>query len=361
MKKALSFILILLVISGCALCFSGCEGNRPTAKFTDYSFDFFDTVTTIIGYEETEADFDANCEKIKNELERYHRLFTIYTRYDGINNLATVNGKSGEPKNKTKVDTEIIDLIKYSKEMHNITGGKVNIAMGSVLSIWHQYRQEGLNNPNEAKLPPIDLLENAAMHTDINSVVVDEKAGTVYLANPEMSLDVGAIAKGYAVEQTAKWMDQNGIVGYLLNVGGNIRIVENSNQDRKWKIGIENPDKDDEQTPYIEYLELDKMSLVTSGSYQRYYVVDGKNYHHIIDPETLMPSERFLSVSVLCNSSADADAFSTALFNMTYEEGKELVEKTSDTEAMWVLPDGEKRYSRGFKSFCVNESELNSK
>ena len=96
------------------------------------------------------------------------------------------------------------------------------------------------------------------------------------------------------------------------------------------------------------------MSLVTSGNYQRFYTVNGKNYHHIVDPKTLMPADFFSSVSVLCENSARADAFSTALFCMSYEEGKALVEKTKDIEAMWVTANGEKMYSSGFKKYCID-------
>ena len=93
------------------------------------------------------------------------------------------------------------------------------------------------------------------------------------------------------------------------------------------------------------------MSLVTSGSYQRFYKVDGKNYHHIIDPDTLYPGEKYMSVSVLTENSGLGDALSTSLFLMDYEEGKKLIESLENVEAMWVMPDGEQKYSEGFKNY----------
>ena len=93
------------------------------------------------------------------------------------------------------------------------------------------------------------------------------------------------------------------------------------------------------------------MSLVTSGVYERYYTVDGKRYHHIIDPETLMPSELFQSVSIVCKDSGMADALSTSIFNMTLEEGKNLIESLEDTEAFWILNDGTYEYSSGFEAY----------
>ena len=340
MKKIISVVLIFLL-----LC--GCSNKNKTEKFTDYSFDYFDTVTTIVGYETNKQIFDENCKKIKKQLEEYHKLYDIYIKYENINNLAVIN----ESKEPIKVDEKIIDMLSFSREMYLKTNSHVNIAMGSVLKIWHQYRTEGISDPVNAKLPPFDILRTASEHTNIENLVIDETNNTVFLNDAEMSLDVGAIAKGYAVEQTALYMQKNGLEGYLLNVGGNIRIVGKRQDGEKWKIGIENPNTSDTDNPYAEYLELEGMSLVTSGSYQRFYVVDGKNYHHIIDAKTLMPAEYFASVSVLSQSSAVADALSTALFSMDYEKGRELIEKTENTEALWILPNGEKMYSSNFKNY----------
>ena len=94
-------------------------------------------------------------------------------------------------------------------------------------------------------------------------------------------------------------------------------------------------------------------SIVTSGSYQRYYTVNGKNYHHIIDIDTLMPAEGYLSVSIVCNNSAQGDALSTALFCMSLEEGMALVESLPDAEALWIFPDGSKQFSSGFSAYVT--------
>ncbi len=344
MKKIISVILVFLLLCGCGF-------RNETEKFTDYSFDYFDTVTTIVGYEADKQIFNQNCKKIKKQLEEYHKLYDIYIKYENINNLSVIN----DSKEPVKVDKKIIDMLVFSKKMYLKTNSHVNIAMGSVLKIWHQYRTEGINDPINAKLPPFDILKTANEHTNIENLVIDEINNTVFLNDAEMSLDVGAIAKGYAVEQTALFMEENGIKGYLLNVGGNVRIVGKRQDGKKWKIGIENPNTDDNDKPYAEYLELDGMSLVTSGSYQRFYVVDGKNYHHIIDGKTLMPAKYFASVSVLSKSSAVADALSTALFSMDYENGRELIEQTANTEALWILPNGEKLYSSNFNDYTVKK------
>ena len=348
MKKRLFLLFLISCILLQTVLLTSCA--KKTEKFSSHSFDYFDTVTTIVGYAESEEAFDAVAADILAELGEYHKLFTIYNRYDGLENLCTINELNDGVHRTVKVDKRIIDMLQYAKEMYTQTGGKVNVAMGSVLSIWHDYRESGLEEPWAAKLPPMDELTQAAEHTDINNVIIDEENCTVFLSDPLMKLDVGAIAKGYAVEMVARSLEEKNISGYVINVGGNVRTVGLKGDGNKWAVGIENPEEN-ENTPYLEYLELSDRSLVTSGSYQRYYVVDGKRYHHIINPETLMPSEGFLSVSIVCKSSAMGDALSTALFCMTLEDGLSLINSIEDAEAMWVLPDGTKHYSNNFNSY----------
>ncbi len=324
--------------------FTGCEQSK---KYTDYSFDSFDTVTTIIGFEKSEDRFKDNAKKIKEWLYEYHQLYNIYNSYPNPN-LVNVNNSKGE---YVAVDEKIIDLLNFSKDMHNLTNGEINIAMGAVLKEWHYCRENGLNDPANAKLPNNNTLKEVSLHTDINNLLIDSENNTVLLKDSNMRLDVGAIAKGYAVQKVADRMQSEGITGYLLNVGGNIKIVGERPDGKKWKVGIENPDSEDPDNPYIEYLSLENISLVTSGSYQRFYSVDNKNYHHIIDKDTLYPADYFLSVSVLCEDSGVADALSTALFCMPQSDGEKLINSLEETEAMWVLKNGTKIYSKNFKNY----------
>ncbi len=349
MRKVISVILAICVIFVQLCIFTACD-NTKLEKFTEYYFDFFDTATTIVGYEKTEKEFKAICEDIKSQLDEYHKLYNIYNRYEGINNLTTINDLVDGEHIEVKVDKKIIDMLTFAKEMYNTTNGNVNVAMGSVLKIWHMYRNYGINNPAEAELPPMDKLQEASKHTNIEDVIIDTVKNTVYLADPQMSLDVGAIAKGYTAEMVAQYLDSIGKTGYIINLGGNVRTVGLANEN-PWNVGIENPDTDNEEKPYIEYLHLQGESLVTSGSYQRFYIVKGESYHHIIDPQTLMPSTKFKSVSVLTTDSGLGDALSTALFLMDYNDGIKLIESIENAEAMWVLPNGEQKYSTGFKNY----------
>ncbi len=351
MKRIIIVLLnICIIISS-----SGCWTQPRAEKYQAYYFDWFDTVTIITGYEESKAEFDKIVDEIAPIFDKYHRLYNIHLKYDGLNNLAVVNGKTNGSHSIIKVESEIIDLIKFSQGMYKLTNSKLNIAMGSVLSIWHYYREVGLENPDKAELPDAEKLIEAAQHMNMSDIIIDEAENTVYLADPKMSLDVGAVAKGYACEQVARYLEQKGIEGYVINAGGNVRTIGSKPDGKGWTVGIENPNLEDEDNPYVAMLELNGQSLVTSGSYQRFYTVDGKNYHHIIDPDTLMPSERYLSVSILCSDSGLGDGLSTALFNMDYEDGRQLVESLSDVEALWIMPDGEVKYSNGFGAFLDKE------
>ena len=351
MKKTVSIIMTVVLAVLQVLSFASCKASTKVKHSANY-FDYFDTVTTITAYTETEEEFNALCDEITSLLNEYHRLYTIYNRYEGVTNLVTVNDLTDGNHNVVKVDRKIIDLLLFAKDMYATTNGNVNVAMGSVLKIWHNYRNQGMDDPANAKLPPMEKLLEAAKHTNINDVIIDEEGSTVYLVDPQMTLDVGAIAKGYAVEQICLYLESKGVTDLLLNVGGNIRTIGPAGDETTpWKAGIENPDTENEEKPYIEYVELSGQAIVTSGSYQRFYVVNGENYHHIIDPETLMPGTRYKSVSIITNDSGLGDAFSTALFLMTYEDGKKLVEETENIEAMWVLPNGEQVYSSRFKDY----------
>jgi thiamine biosynthesis lipoprotein len=351
MKKRLlaGSLLCFILLS----CLSACGKQQ---SYTAYSFDYFDTVTTVVGYASDQEEFDRISGDILSELGEYHRLFTTYHRYEGLENLCTINELSNGAHRTVTVDRRIIDMLLYAREMHAKTDGKVNFAMGSVLSIWHDYRELGMDDPASATLPPMERLREAALHTDINGMVIDEEASTVTLTDPDMRLDVGAIAKGYAVEMVARSLAERGISGYVINVGGNVRTVGTKPEGEPWLVGIENP-AEDAENPYLAYLNLADRSLVTSGSYQRYYVVDGERYHHIIDPDTLMPALGYLSVSIVCESSADGDALSTALFCMTPEEGLALIESLPGIDAMWLMPDGTQEYSSGFYEHVMLPTE----
>ena len=336
------WVAITLLLGALTAC------QKEPQKFSAHSFDYFDTVTTITGYADSQEEFDVVSEQILAQLGEYHRLYNVYLRYEGMENLCTINELTDGAHRTVTVDQRIIDLLLYSREMYEKTGGVVNVAMGSVLKLWHDCRTIGLEDPANATLPDPAALTAAAQHTDIAKMVIDEQNRTVTLTDPAMRLDVGAIAKGYATERVAQWLEQQGITGYILNVGGNVRAVGARGDGTPWSVGLEQPDGSD---GYLATLNLTEEALVTSGSYQRYYMVDGKRYHHIIHPDTLMPADRFSAVSVVCADSGMGDALSTALFCMSLEQGQALIASIPEAEAHWVTVDGARTASDGWARY----------
>ena len=221
-------------------------------------------------------------------------------------------------------DKDIESLLELGKEYYDISGGKLNIAMGSVLSLWHDAREDGV-------LPDKDKLTQASMHMDISKLIIGD--GKITLSDHEMRIDVGAIAKGYAAQRAAELVRNLGIKNFALDLGGNVK-TSGSKPDGDWNIGVRDPNGG-----ILTGIKAKDLSIVTSGDYERFFELDGVRYSHIINPETLYPADIYRSVTVVCENSADGDALSTSLFCMDFESGKALCEKL-EIKAIWVMPDG---------------------
>lgn len=314
MKKLLCFLLIF------ALLLAGC--GKPE-RYSASCFDLFDTVTTVTGTAESEAEFQKQADDIFEKLRHYHRLFDIYNSYGGLNNLHTVNAQAGIAP--VTVDRAIIELLLSCREYYTLTDEKVNVAMGSLLRLWHEARQTGV-------LPSQEALSQAAEHGNWRNILIDEAASTVFITDPEQSLDVGAVAKGWACQRVA----QEAPEGLLISVGGNVVATGPKEKDgTPWRIGVQDPEGGES---YLQTISLTCGAVVTSGDYQRTVTIDGKAYHHIIDPHTRMPADLWRSVTVVCPDSGLADALSTALFLLPLEEGRALAQRCG-AQALWV--DGE--------------------
>ena len=349
MLKIRKIALILCCLLGLLPALAGCAPKKTEPMGKAY-FTYFDTVSYVYSYAgDPEEQFESRSAQVSGILEFYHKLFDIYHEYSGMNNLCTVNRQAGgEP---VPVDEALIEFLLYAKELYARTGGEMNIMLGSVLRVWHDCRTAAAENPASAALPDGQALAEAAAHTDISLLEIDEEKRTVRITDPEASIDVGAVGKGYATEKAAQHLARQGISGYVLNIGGNIRAIGTKPDGSGWITGVRNPM--DPDGVYAARLRLKDTACVTSGSYERYFTVDGVRYHHIIDPDTLWPADFFVSITVITRDSGLADALSTALFCMPYEEGKALVEGLEGVEVLWILPDGQQRFSSGFSELLI--------
>ncbi|MBO5938868.1 MAG: FAD:protein FMN transferase [Clostridia bacterium] len=344
MKKSYTrySIAFLLLLSMLLSCLTSCA--RKPKKFETTWFDYFDSFSQLTVYAERQEEFDEYAATCQSILKEYHQLLDIYYEYDGVVNLKTLNDLAD--KEPLAIDEKLGEFLLFGKEMHQLTGGATNIAMGSVLSLWHHARETEI-------LPEKEALLEANEHTNIDDLKLSEDGNFVLFSDDQLKIDAGALGKGFVAEKIATELKANGCQSFLLNLGGNTVAHGTKPDGTSWLAGIENPT---DGKGLEGSVELSEYALVTSGSYQRYFTVDGTKYHHIIHPKTLYPENYCLSVSVLCPDSAVADALSTALFTMTVEDGMELLKHREDTEALWLFPDGSIQTTDGFMNHVKTEN-----
>ncbi len=352
-KKVMCIVLALLLISGCA-------PTPETKTLTEHSityFDYFDTIVQIKAYTESEEDFQALTEMLQEELSLWHKLMDNFRSYEAINNVYSLNAAAGGEW--ITLDKRLMDLLEFSIEAYERTNGQVNIALGEVTKLWHEKRTEALQNENlEGELPDEDALTLAGSHADLSSLELDHENSRARITDPHMSIDLGAVSKGYVnlyLLEILETMEYNHI---LLNLGGNLSAVGKKGDGSLWKLGINNPfrkeDKHAEQL--LKVASVEDRSIVSSGNYERYYHVEGVSYHHIIDPDTLFPNPDYAQITLITPNPAWGDVLSTALYNMTIEEGQDLLSTFENTEALWVLTNKEEVKSVGWgKHYLVEE------
>lgn len=374
--KLKKLVLSLLSLS-MMMIMTGC--SKKYELMSHYITGPFDTITTYMSYVSSEDEFNEQCDYIEEQLNYYDQLFDKYNTYNGMNNLKTINDNAG--KKAIEVDQALIDLLNLSIERNRKISSKVNIAFGSVINIWHDYREEAESHDGVGTVPSDVELEKASQHTSIDSIEIDEKKKTVYINDALASIDVGATAKGYAIELIKDGLIEMGVDNFLLSGGGNVashgqRKIQKEGEfylddcADKFCVGIESPQDgnyaasaDDPDSENEAVLVVQGESIVTSGDYQRFYQdVNGVRYHHLIDPETLYPAVHFRSVSIITEDSGLADFLSSAVFLMEYEEGLKLVNSLDGVEAIWLLEDGKIKMSDGLKDndnvYIIEKSRL---
>ena len=354
MKRILSFCLaILLVVS-----LGGCAPKQQ--KFHYQFFDTFDTIIQVVGYAKTQQEFNTYTEFVHERFRQLNDLFDKFEDHGLDNGIAAINAMAGIAP--VKAAQEVLDLVQFSLQWQRETDGAVDITMGAVISIWQDYIGRYSGGSEEAVLPPQQELEAAAQLCGSHLLEVDEQAGTVYLKEKGASLDVGAVAKGYATELISQMLLESEMPSFIISAGGNVRLGNPPLDGRKgWGVGIQDPDGAVlGLSDIVETLFIANTSVVTSGDYQRFYTVDGVNYHHLIDPDTLMPGKDFRAVSIITEDSGLADMLSTAAFLMPYDESRAFVDSLEGVDAIWLFPDGSKKYTFGAMNIAKSYGATNN-
>lgn len=293
-------------------------------------------------YMDTYIEIKINTTKNKKEINKifndidyiyktYHTLTDRYNKYDNIINIYYLN-EVLEDNTKIEIDPRLSDIINIGIEYYDKTNGLLDIASGNLTEVWKEF----INSCD--KLPSSEDLE---VNTSISDISLKDN---IYQKQNNVKLDLGAIAKGYTTEIVGKYLEDNNITSYIINAGGNVKTGIPHDKDA-YTVGITDPIN---TSDIFIKLNIKNTSVVTSGDYQRYCILDNQNYNHIINPITKYPSNYAKSVSVITKDSLLADIYSTYLFLLPTEEGKEIIDNTEDIEAVWYVDKDNIIKSRGF-------------
>ena len=294
--------------------------------------------------------------EIEDTISLYHKISDKYDDYTGYVNIKTIND---DPTTTHQIIPELYELIEFTLDNQETVNNLFNAALGPVLQIWHDYREDCQLNQICA-VPILADLQAANQFTNPGDIILDSENSTITMG-PNMSLDLGGVSKGFISGKIIEYLDALDLNGYLLNNGeSNISIggVHPTRDNGKFLLAITDPTN---TNPYIiDYYATVYLSdgdqLVTSGDYQQYYEVDGEIYHHIIHNITLMPERNSRSVSIIYDDPAVSDLYSTAIFLMTISEGILFVDGIDGLEGIWYGMDGTIYFSENFEELYLHNT-----
>lgn len=254
-------------------------------------------------------------------------------------------------KSEVKVSPDTFDVLERAKFYSELTNGLFDPTVGSIVKLWNI-------GTEYAAVPDPKVLEEKRLLINNDKLILDRSNLTAKLVDAGMQVDLGAIAKGYAADEVAKVLKENGVQHAIINLGGNVLTMGGNMQGDPWKIGIQNPFNP--RGDYLGIITIDDKTVVTSGTYERYFEKDGKRYHHILDPRTGYPADNEVaSVSIITDSSMDADGNSTSVLLLGLEDGKKFVESEVGFEAIFVTYDKKVYVTSGLKdTFILTNSEF---
>jgi thiamine biosynthesis lipoprotein len=274
------------------------------------------------------ADYDAVFARIR-EIQETMTFTPPSSGPAGGGDLDRINANAG--KGPVAVKEELLELLEAARRYAELSGGAFDPTVGPLVSLW------GIGGENP-RVPPEEELRGALALVDWRDLVIDREAGTAFLRRPGQSLDLGAIAKGYAADQAAAVLRGRRLRRALIDLGGNILALGERSWGKGWRIGIQDPLE--ERGIYLGVLQVKNKSVVTSGVYERYFEEGGRRYHHILSTGDGYPVENgLLAVTIAAERSVDADALSTACFALGLKRGLALVESQPGAEGIFVTKD----------------------
>jgi thiamine biosynthesis lipoprotein len=247
-----------------------------------------------------------------------------------------------------QVHDDVFEVIERAVYFANLSGGAFDPTVGPLVSLW------GISGDNP-RIPSQEEIDAALLLIGWRNIEMDRNMRSVFLKQPGMALDLGAIAKGYAADEAAAIIRKSRIKRAIIDLGGNIMAYGEKKDKSLWRVGIQNPVES--RGAYLGIVQAREQSVVTSGVYERYFEADGVRYHHIFSPSTGYPvRNNLLSVTIIAANSMDADALSTAAFVLGYEKGRSLIESLQGIEAVFVFQDKSVRKTQA-AAFTLPDSE----
>lgn len=314
MRKTLGLLLILILLSGCAK--PGYIKRTQLALGTVVEITVADT-------DKPKQNVIAAIDKAFAEIERIENLLS---RFKPESEISRINADANI--RATKVSPGTIDLIEKSILFSRLTDGAFDITIYPLMQLW------GFDKDGERRLPKSEELSQALAKVGYQYIDLAQETGTVFLAQKGMCLDLGAIAKGFAVDKAIAVLKQEGINRALVNAGGDIYALGKPDKSKKWRIAVQHPRK---PGAYLTSLEIEDTALATSGDYQKFVEIGAKRYNHIINPQTGLPCENSIcSVTILAEDCLTADALATSVFILGADKGMDLVNRYQGAEAIVV-------------------------
>lgn len=316
------------------------------------TYTYFDSSVTVKTYvpEGTDSDtLDEIFDGVDTRLENIHQLATRHESFEGVTNIRTINENPGEWH---EVDPLLFELIETGIEYYELTDGYFDITLGPVLDLWNQSIEDCNDRQKDCSLPGETELESAGEAVGIDGISMNEDTHEVSIEEG-MKLDLGGIAKGFAAERVSDYLKGYDVIdSFLINAGTSSIEIHGDHPTRSnnlWQVSITDPENPAEQGGLGAVQIPGDTSISTSGDYVRYFMKDGERYHHIINPETLYPSDHYRSVSLIMKSDGMSDVLSTSAFLMPPDASEAFIDELEDVEALWVMPDGSQKMTDGFE------------
>jgi FAD:protein FMN transferase len=273
-------------------------------------------------------------DQIHREFDRLEALLSVWKPGSDV---VRINSNAGIAP--VKVDRDTIEVLRIALDAGEMTRGKFDITFGVLSDIWR------FDHDQDNVVPDRSLIEPRLKRIDYRAVEIDATAGTAFINRPGMRIHLGGIGKGYAIDRAVAMLKARGLADFMIQFGGDL-YVSGSDRGKPWTLAIADPRGMHE--PFAT-LQMTDGTFSTSGDYERFFIKDGKRYHHLLDPDFGEPAMGCRSVTIVTNRAAIADVLSTGVFIMGPDEGMQLIERLPDVEGVIVTSDNEVMVSTGLK------------